>query len=361
MIQELIKERKLPELMKMKDGSPVTEANWDSRRKELVRILGENVYGIMPEYSGGTFWHETETYENAAGNAVTRKVEITFPTPDKASFTFPVTVTTPCTAAAAAPKAAFVFISFGYPKYYPMEELADHDVIVAEMVMNDVALDQEDHYANQMASHYWKDGKRPGSGFGKIGMWAFAASRVLDYLLSLDYVDPAHVGVIGHSRLGKTALWAGANDTRFTHVFSNDSGCCGAALTRGKTGETFPDIYRNFPYWFCENFKTYAQSTESSASTAFDQHFLLAAAAPRKVYAASAQKDDWADPVSEYLCCAAASAAWELQGLPGFLHPDRLPESHDCFADGNIGYHCRPGIHFLSRHDWIRYCEFLKK
>lgn len=361
MIDKLLAERKLPELMKMSDGTPVSKENWEQRRQEMIALLGEKVYGVMPAYTGETIWREMEQEMTAGGNAVTSRIEITFPTPDGESFTFPVTVTKPCSATAYMPKAAFVFISFGWAKYYPMEELSDMDVIVAEVVMNDVALDEEDHYENRMAAHYYKEGKREPNGFGKIGMWAFAASRVLDYLLAQDYVDPAHVGVIGHSRLGKTALWAGANDARFTHVFSNDSGCLGAALIRKKEGETYPAIHQRFPYWFCENFRELAVSVEKSEESDFDQHFLIGASAPRKVYVASATEDLWADPTSEYLSCVAASPAWEVNGMTGFIHPDKLPEGRDQFADGNVGYHLRPGTHYLSRHDWKRYVEFLKK
>ena len=361
MIAELIKERKLPELLTMKDGTAVTKDNWEQRRQELIQVLAEHVYGRMPEYTGNTTWCEKSKEVNAAGKAWTRKIEITFPTPDGETFTFPISVTTPFTAKAEAPKPAFVSVSFGYPKYYPMEELVDQDVIVAEMVMDDVALDKEDQYENLLAKHFYPDGKRTSDGIGKIGMWAFAASRVLDYLLSLECVDSKRVGVVGHSRLGKTALWAGANDSRFTHIISNDSGCAGAAITRKKEGETFPAIYKMFPYWFCENMQQCSTSVEIMEESTFDQHFLLAALAPRKVYVSSAEKDAWADPMSEYLCCVAATPAWDLFGMRGFIHPDKLPEIHERFVEGDIGYHMRPGTHFLSRYDWVRFCDFIKK
>ena len=360
MIAGLIRERQLPDLLTMKDGTVVTEENWEKRRQELLEIMGENLYGKMPEYVGTTTWHELSEEVNAAGKACTRKVEITFPTPDGKTFTFPVSVTIPFTARDASPKPAFVLVSFGYPKYYPMEELVDHDVIVAEMVMDHVALDREDRYEELLAKHFYPSGKRTPNGIGKIGMWAFAASRVLDYLLSLDNVDSAHVGVVGHSLLGKTALWAGANDSRVTHVISNNSGCAGAALTRKKEGETFPIIYDRFSYWFCENMQQLSLSVEKMEHSTFDQHFLLAASAPRKVYVSSAEEDSWADPISEYLSCVAASQAWEILGMPGFIHPDKLPKIHERFAEGNVGYHLRPGTHFLSRYDWARFCEFLK-
>ena len=361
MVKELLEQRRLPELMKTKDGGDVTAANWAQRRQELVDILAEYQYGRMPAYTGKTTAVVERSEISAAGKAVTQLVKITFPTPDGESFTFPVNLTIPNTAKHWNPLPAFVFISFGFPKYYPLEEIVDNDVIVAEMVMNDVAADREDHYEGGMAPHYIKDGKRESDTFGKIGMWAFAASRVLDYLLTLNFVDAEHVGVMGHSRLGKTALWAGANDERFTHVFSNDSGCSGAALTRMKVGETFPRIAKVFPYWFNEKMQEISVSVEASEQVPFDQHFLVAAIAPRKAYVASAMEDSWADPYSEYLACHAASPAWEIHGLKGFCAPERLPIPDEEYTYGYLGYHLRPGTHFLSRYDWIRYINFLKE
>lgn len=361
MINELLEKRKLPDIFTMNDGRKVTHENFGERRREMLDILAEDEYGRVPESCGETTANEIAVFDNCAGKALDHRVEITFPTPDGESFTFPITLIVPSNASAENKKAAMVHISFGEPRYYPMEEVLDNDIIVAEMIMTKVSLDENDGFIHLMDSHYFKNGERKPDDFGKIGMWAFAASRVLDYLLTLDYVDKTRIGVMGHSRLGKTALWAGANDERFTHVFSNDSGCSGAAITRGKIGEKFPRIATVLGYWFCENMQKISVDVETSENTCFDQHFLLAACAPRKLYVASAELDDWADPTSEYLACAAASPAWELFGLNGFVHPDHLPSGWDRFADGDIAYHIRPGKHWLSRHDWIRYIEFLKK
>ena len=360
MLKELLGQRNLPDLMTMNGGEPVSAENWQARRRELISVLEEMEYGRFPEKCGETVWTEKNPERIAAGVAKAREVDITFPTPDGESFTFPVRVNIPDCASAEHPVPAFVFISFGYPRYYPLEELMNEGVVIAEFVMNDVAKDGEDQWSTLLSPHYYKDGRRPVDGTGKIGMWAFVASRVADYLYSLDCVDKTRLGVVGHSRLGKTALWAGANDERFTHVFSNDSGCSGAAITRKKIGETFPRICTVFPYWFCENMKTISADVETSEKTPFDQHFLLAAVCPRKVYVASAGEDDWADPTSEFLCCAAASPAWEANGLKGFVTPDTLPGPWDTLQEGNVAFHLRPGTHFLSRHDWIRYIRYIK-
>src|SRR5690606_24717348 len=137
------------------------------------------------------------------------------------------------------------------------------------------------------------------------------------------------------SRLGKTALLAGATDERFTCVIANNSGCSGAAITRNKQGEKISDIYTNFPHWFCKNYEKYMHN---EFALPFDQHFLLAAIAPRNVYVSSAVEDLWADPDSEYLSCVAASEVYEKLGIKGFIHPPRFPQVGDVFQDGKIGY-----------------------
>ena len=180
----------------------------------------------------------------------------------------------------------------------------------------------------------------------------------MDYAVTLPELDPKRISVCGHSRLGKTALLAGALDGRFYCAFSNDSGCSGAALSREKGGETIAKITTRFPYWFCENYKRYA---DRENEIPFDQHFLLAANARHLVYVASAEEDLWASPKNEYLACVAASAYFESMGKVGFVHPNRLPSVPERFHNGSIGYHVRHGGHFFSRNDWIPYMDYLEK
>ena len=131
-------------------------------------------------------------------------------------------------------------------------------------------------------------------------------------------------------------------DTRFRFVYSNDSGCSGAAITRGKIGENLAIITQAFPFWFCENYKKYANREQEMP---FDQHDLVAAIAPRYAYIASAIEDSWADPVSEMLTCVAATPAYEALGLTVFVCEDRLPQVGDQWHEGCIGYHLRSGLH----------------
>ena len=179
--------------------------------------------------------------------------------------------------------------------------------------------------------------------------------RLLDYAQTLpDVLDLNTAIACGHSRLGKTALLAAATDERFAFAYSNNSGCSGAAITRQKEGETVQNICTRFPYWFCENYQQYKNNEDAMP---FDQHFLLAAIAPRYVLVGSASEDLWADPLAEQQCCVAASAAFEN----GFIGPDRPAEIGERFYDGDIGYHLRKGAHYFSREDWNGLISFVGK
>ena len=358
MIKEILAQKNLPELLTHNDGTKVTAESWERRRFELIDMLSEYEYGRMPETPEEIKVEETAKTAIAAGNAIRYELKITFPTPNEGEFSFPAILNVPAYADEKMP--LMVYIAFRYNEFYPLEEILEKGIAVASFIYTDVAADHEDNYKTGIAPHYIKDGVREPDQWGKIGMWAFAASRVLDAVLQkYDFVDTERIGVIGHSRLGKTAAWAGANDTRFTHVFPNNSGCSGIALTRGKVGETFPRIAKVFPYWFCENMLPISATIETSENTPFDQHFLTAAVAPRKLYAGSALKDSWADCYAEYLCLKAASPAWELLGKDGFSAPDYLPQPGDFCISGNLAYHLRDGIHYLSRFDWMCYVDYL--
>ena len=188
----------------------------------------------------------------------------------------------------------------------------------------------------------WRDhGLVPllGDGTRAISLWAWALSRLVDAAIELGH---ARIAMAGHSRLGKAALWAAANDTRISAVLSNDSGCGGASLESHPGGETLKDMRERFPHWLLPE-----------RPLSIDQHQLLASIAPRGLYVASAAADDWADPMGEYLALRAAGQAWNV-ALP---EPDLVPGA--AHIRGPIGWHLRPGGHEILPYDWRRYLAFL--
>ncbi len=344
-----------PELLKMNDGKAVDNPEtFEKRRKEIIKILEDNIYGKIPEKPSYVKGVVNSSSNECSGSSELKKITISCGS-EKGEFRFPFNLFLPH---GNEKKPLIILINFRsdpFDKYYPAEEIIDNGFILASFCYNDVSSDNND-FTNGLASFY----TRPeGNGYGKISLWAWAAQRVLDYMLTYDCVDSENVAVIGHSRLGKTALWTGANDIRFKYVISNDSGCAGAAYERLKHegSETYEIIHNRFPFWFCRNFEKYVKDPDTAP---FDQHFLIAASAPRFVCVASAEKDLWADPYSTQLCCIAASEAWELFGKKGYTGKEEPAVPGEHFTDGRIGYHIRSGIHYLGRHDWLAYMKYIK-
>ena len=202
----------------------------------------------------------------------------------------------------------------------------------------------------------------PGGDWGAISAWAWGLSRLMDYLETEPDADASRVVVMGHSRLGKTALWAGANDSRFAGVVSNCSGCCGAAISRRCFGENFTFIMRVFPHWFTREFDKYdAREADFPA----DQHWLAALAAPRPLYIVSATKDGWADPKGEWTCAAAVAPVYKLyrkKGLASRRFDASVMPDPDCpISDGSVAYHLHEGKHGITAFEWAQYLRFFSK
>ena len=192
--------------------------------------------------------------------------------------------------------------------------------------------------------------------WGAIAAWAVGLSRAMDYLAKDYDVDPKRVIVMGHSRLGKTALWAGAMDTRFAMVIAAGSGEGGAALSRRDFGETIQLVNENFPHWTCANYKKYSNHADRLP---FDQHELLALIAPRPLYLAAAEDDKWADPKGEFLAAKAAGPVYELFGKQG-VEGDDLPALQKPIMN-TVGFHIRPGKHEVTAYDWDQFLNFADK
>ncbi len=354
-IEERIKERKLPDLFKFTDGREVNAENASERQDEMREILQREIYGAMPtevDFVRGEVVQKPQD-RDCAGKAYIKKVNLTVGIKG-GEFSFPVWIVMP---KIRKPRFAVIinFRSNMPDEYIPCEELIDRGLGFAAFNYKDVTSDDDDMsdgFSGVLAKVGYND-------TGKIAMWAYAASRVLDYVLETEVVDTEHIAVAGHSRLGKTALVAGAFDKRFTCAYSNDSGCSGAAITRDKQGEQVSFITNRFGFWFCSKYKEYS---DRHHDLPFDQHFLLASIAPRKVYVASALDDTWSDPESEYLCCVAAGEYWKLYGKKGFIYNnERMANVTEVFHEGEVGYHMRSGYHYFSREDWNKFLDYFLK
>jgi hypothetical protein len=381
----------LPDVLRFADGSSVRDpGDWAGRRRaEVLRLFEEHVYGRSPGPPPAMRFVVVEADPHAlAGLATRRQVQVRLDgTEGGAGFGILLYVPN------AAPRPVPVFLGLNFhgnhavhpdrgvrlstawvgegpgvvahhatdaargtdAASWPVERVLDRGYALATVYYGDLEPDHPDG---------WKDGVRarlgPGAtgrfaadDWGAIGAWAWGLQRALDYLVTDPDVDGRRVAVIGHSRLGKTALWAGASDERFAMVVSNDSGEGGAALARRRFGETTETITKAFPHWFCSRFREYAGREDALP---VDQHMLLALVAPRPLYVASATEDLWADPRGEFLAAKAAEPVYRLLGRDG-LGVDDVPVA-DRPVGKTIGYHLRRGGHALTAYDWEQYLDF---
>ncbi len=389
--EEKVPEYTLPDPLVMADGTKVGDAQmWRTKRRgEILELFRSQVYGRAPVERPQAMTFKVFDLEEKAldGQATRKQVTVNF-TGKEDGPSMDILIYLPN--AAKKPVRTFVLLNFGgnhtiHPDpairlstrwmrnnqkateqsrgssyaSYPVEKILARGYGLATIYYGDIDPDFHDGFKNGVHPAFDKltDGERAPDAWGSICTWAWGLARAMDYFESDSDIDHDLVAVLGHSRLGKTSLWAGARDERFALVISNDSGCGGAALSRRGYGETVERINNSFPHWFCGNFKKY---NGQEGRLPVDQHMLVALMAPRPVYVASADEDLWADPRGEFLACKNAEPVYEMLGLKGLVVED-MPALNSPVQKGRIGYHIRTGGHGLTEYDWQQYMDFADK
>ena len=387
--EALVPVYELPDPLTCLDGTHVKDGQtWTSKRRgEIRQLFDEHVYGAMPNAYADTRFELLEEGSALGGQAVRRQVairlgqngpqmELLFFLPADKNGPVPLFVGLNFHGNHSVHDDPAIRLSTGWMRgddqgivnnrsteaargvvrrRWAVEKIVSRGYGVATAYCGDLDPDFDDGYANGVHPLFYKpDQTQPGDGdWGSIGAWAWGLSRALDYCEHDAEIDHQRVAVMGHSRLGKTALWAGACDERFAMVISNESGCGGAALSRRCYGETVGRINRTFPHWFCNNFRYY---NDREDALPVDQHMLIALAAPRPVYVASAVDDRWADPYGEFLGALHADPVYRLlcgDGLP----IENMPPIDESRM-GRMGYHVRSGGHDVTDLDWRHFLDF---
>ena len=354
----------LPDLLAAGSRPISTPAQWTSRREEILGLFRDTVYGRSPGRPEHLAFTVLEENPRAMDGAATlRRIRIVSRQAQR-SHQFELTLFLPNTPGRAP---VFLFInnrpaSLTDPSraeksgFWPAEQLVARGYGIAAFHYGQLAPDDKDTFREGAMALFDTagTGKPPAYTWGAVAAWAWGASRAMDYFVTDTRVDAARVAIVGHSRGGKAALWAGAEDQRFAMVVSNESGEGGAALSRRAYGETVARINTAFPHWFTAAYKTF---NGREAALPVDQHMLLALVAPRALYVASADQDLWADPRGEFLSLAASSPVFALWSEPP-IGPDAMPAIDTPLVAGRRGYHVRTGGHDLTPYDWDRFADF---
>jgi hypothetical protein len=357
----------LPDPLATLGGRSRNPKAWAARRAEIRELFRQHVYGRSPGRPEQLRFEVIERNERAMEGAATLERIAVLSTQQHRTHRFELTVFLPNSSRGRAPlflllnnrPATNTDATRGEKSgFWPAEQVIARGYGIAALQVGELAPDDKDRFREGVIRLFEgsSEGARPGDAWAALAAWGWGASRAMDYFVTSPRIDASRVAVVGHSRGGKAALWAGAEDERFALVISNESGEGGAALTRRNYGETLARITESFPHWFAGNYRAYAGRV---ASLPVDQHLLLSLIAPRALYVASADEDLWSDPRGEFLSVAHTSPVFALWGDRA-IEPAAMPALEQPLISGRRGYHIRRGPHNLTPYDWDRFVDFAK-
>ena len=363
----------LPDPLVLANGQRVRNAAaWErQRRPEIMRLYETEIFGRVPANAPKVTWRVSETDAAARGGTVSirkvigaigagadaPKLPLTLYTPAAAKGRVPIILLVNFGGGAAPPPPPGAAANTGEPPV--AAEILARGWGYATIFYQDIQPDRRTSLDEGVIALTRAPGQSAApDDWGAIGAWAWGVSRAIDYLVTDRSVDPKHIAVFGHSRIGKTALWAAANDPRIAAVFSSCAGEMGTALSRRDWGETVDDMAQNFPWWFSASFQKW---TGRWNEMPVDAHMLIALSAPRPIFVTGGTADQWADPVGIYLAAVAAGPVYKLLGGTDLGIADPRPPLDTPVTRGDIGWHYHTGPHAATPADWRAFLVFLEK
>ena len=382
---------KLPDIMTFKNGGKVNStADWHKRRAEILDIMTHEMYGISPARPANMTFKVFDNEPNALGGKATRKqvtahmkvneheaeFDLLIYIPNKAKHPVPAIVGINFVGNQAVNSDPGIKITKAWTEnskmfpcavdgkatekcrgvnasMWPMDSILDAGFALVTMYREEIASDRKEEMFTKGVHTLYPELQNRDDNFSTIAAWAWAMSRAVDYLETDKDIDKNKIAAFGFSRLGKAALWAGATDSRFAAVLSNESGAGGGKQFRRGIGENINRLCTVFPHWYARSFRNYM---DKDTLLPFDQHFVLALIAPRPVYLATAEEDRMADPPGEFETAKASSEIYKFLGTAGFAGKTFPPLNQPIY--GPIGFHIRPGGHDVKNFDWKQFLNF---
>lgn len=359
----------LPEILKDEDGKEISaKADYEERRLDLLDLYEENMYGKTPVGGFETSFEVVESGDALDGKALRQQVKIIVTT-EKGSCDAMLLVYLP---KSDKPCGVFVGENFGgntmiwtdgeilpsatqenaehasadSTDLWPVEDIVERGYGVATMCYSDWGADDKDTYRERLLCLFDDDDTTA------FSAWAFGISRAIDYLSTLEEVDETAIASVGHSRLARVSLWAGACDERISLVTAS---CGGGSMRSDVSGRIMDD--GNSTHWFSKAYFTYEDRDEEFP---VDMNVLYALIAPRHLYVSMGSSDLAADPFSMVDMLQDAKRVWKdvygMGVIDDFSYYD-LPRGEAATSEG-IGLHVHQGGHKMNAGDWEKYLDY---